>query len=137
MATKKGPKGVTDEHKAAMAEGRNQGRIVRDYLEALRANKPKRGRKRSADDITARIKTIEDALTDATPIEELQLVQERRDLSDELDAMTAETHIETYEEPFVRIAADYGKRKGISYQSWRDVGVSAAVLKQAGIGRNA
>ncbi len=36
MATSKSTKsGMTDEHKAALAEGRNQGRAVRRYLEAL------------------------------------------------------------------------------------------------------
>ena len=39
---------MTDEHKAALAQGRSEGRAVRDYLDALRANKPKRGRKRTA-----------------------------------------------------------------------------------------
>ena len=42
MATKKsGPRNMTDQHKAALAEGRNQGRAVRNYLEALEAHKPK------------------------------------------------------------------------------------------------
>ena len=40
---------MTDEHKAALAEGRNHAEIVGRYLEALEANKPKRGRKRTAD----------------------------------------------------------------------------------------
>ena len=40
---------VTDEHKAAMAQGRTEGRTVGAYLEALDTHKPKRGRKRTAD----------------------------------------------------------------------------------------
>jgi hypothetical protein len=39
------------------------------------------------------------------------------------------------EESFISVAKGYGERKGISYASWRDVGVSAAVLKRAGINR--
>ena len=39
---------MTDAHKAALATGRTEGRVVREYLEALRANKPKRGRDRKS-----------------------------------------------------------------------------------------
>ena len=46
---------MTDSHKAALERGRAEGRIVRDYLEALRSNKPKRGRKRTADSINKRL----------------------------------------------------------------------------------
>ena len=35
---KRGPASLTDEHKAAMAEGRAQGRAVRNYLEAVEAH---------------------------------------------------------------------------------------------------
>jgi hypothetical protein len=34
-AAAKSPRPMTDEHKAALAEGREQGRIVRRYLQAL------------------------------------------------------------------------------------------------------
>ena len=38
MAAKRGPKGpLTDQHKAALAKGRVEGRAVRAYLEALRS----------------------------------------------------------------------------------------------------
>jgi hypothetical protein len=33
------------------------------------------------------------------------------------------------------VAKSYSARQGISYTTWRDVGVEAAVLKAAGIGR--
>jgi hypothetical protein len=33
------------------------------------------------------------------------------------------------------VAAEYGQRKGISYAAWRELGVSPAVLKRAGITR--
>lgn len=38
---------MSDDHKAALAEGRAQGRAVRAYLEGLEASKPRRGRKRT------------------------------------------------------------------------------------------
>ena len=128
---------MTPEHKAAMERGRAEGRVVREYLEALRSSKPKRGRKRTADSIKKRLDAIEQELTDASAIDELQLVQERRDLTDELAAMDSGVDLAELEANFVRVAKAYGDRKGISYGSWREVGVSAATLQTAGIARRA
>jgi hypothetical protein len=44
--------------------------------------------------------------------------------------------IEELEDAFVGIAASYSVRQGISYQSWREVGVPASVLARAGISRS-
>jgi hypothetical protein len=137
MAAKRGPKEMTDTHKAALERGRAEGRIVRDYLEALRSNKPKRGRKRTADSINKRLGAIDDEIAAASAIEELQLIQERRDLTTELASLGTGIDLGEIEESFVKVAKGYGDRKGISYASWRDVGVSAAVLKRAGISRAA
>jgi hypothetical protein len=137
MAAKRGPKEMTDSHKAALERGRAEGRIVRDYLEALRSNKPKRGRKRTADSINKRLAAIEAELPAASAIEELQLIQERRDLTAELASLGSGVDIGEIEDSFVSVAKGYGERKGISYASWRDVGVSAATLKRAGISRGA
>lgn len=128
---------MTNEHKAALERGRAEGRIVRDYLEGLRSSKPKRGRKRTAESIQSRLDKIEASLADASAIDELQLVQERRDLLAELDGMGSGIDLSELEDAFVGVAKAYGERKGISYASWRDVGVSAATLKRAGIGRGA
>ena len=43
--------------------------------------------------------------------------------------------LDELEGAFVEVAKSYGERKGIAYATWRDVGVSAATLKRAGIGR--
>jgi hypothetical protein len=59
MAAKRGPKAMTDTHKAALERWRAEGRVVRDYLEALRSSKPKRGRKRTSESITKRLAKIE------------------------------------------------------------------------------
>jgi len=137
MAAKRGPKEMTDSHKAALERGRAEGRVVRDYLEALRSNKPKRGRKRTGDSINKRLAAIEAELPSASAIEELQLIQERRDLNDELASLGSGIDVGEIEDQFVAVAKGYGDRKGISYASWRDVGVSAATLKRAGISRSA
>lgn len=127
---------MTDEHKAALERGRAEGRIVRDYLEGLRNSKPKRGRKRTPDSIKSRLEKIETALADASAIDELQLIQERRDLTTELEQMGAGVDLTELEDAFVGVARAYGERKGISYASWREVGVSAATLKRADISRS-
>lgn len=126
---------MTDEHKAALERGRAEGRAVRDYLEALRHSKPKRGRKRTPESIKARLAKIEAELAAASAIDELQLIQERRDLNDEIAAFGTAVDLQALEESFVSVAKSYAERKGISYASWRDVGVSAATLSRAGIKR--
>jgi hypothetical protein len=64
------------------------------------------------------------------------LVQERRDLSAELDAMSNTVDMAALEAAFVNVAKSYSDSKRISYQSWRDVGVEASVLKSAGVNRS-
>ena len=128
---------MTDEHKAALARGRAEGRAVKAYLEALAANKPKRGRKRTAESITKRLDRIAADIDDASPMTRLQLVQERMDLEAELGRMGQQVDISGLEDAFVAVAKDYGERKGISYAAWREVDVPAAVLKRAGVGRGA
>jgi hypothetical protein len=84
---------MSDDHKAALAQGRAEGRAVRDYLEGVRSMKPKRGRSRTPDSIKKRLAAIDTQLPDADPLSELKLTQERRDLTDELGAMQAKVDI--------------------------------------------
>lgn len=127
---------MSDEHKAALAEGRNQGRAVRLYLEALEAHKPKRGRKRTPDSIKKRLDRINSELQTADPLKRVQLYQERIDLEAELQAGETKVDLSALEKGFVEAAAPYSERKGISYAAWRELGVEAAVLKRAGISRS-
>ena len=133
MPPKKGA--MTPEHKAALAEGRAQGRAIRLYLEALEAHKPKRGRRRTEASITARLDAIEELLPDADPVKRLDLIQERLDLDDELAGMRETVDMSALEKDFTAAAAGYSERKGISYSAWRELGVEPAVLKKAGIPR--
>ena len=110
---------------------------MRDYLDALRSNKPKRGRKRTPNSIKARLAKIEEELRVADPLDELRLVQERRNLTDELQTMSAAVDMTALEAEFVKVARSYSERQGISYATWREVGVEASVLKAAGISRGA
>lgn len=128
---------MSDSHKAALAEGREQGRAVRRYLEALEAHKPKRGRKRTPESMERRLSTIEDRLTDADPLTRLHLVQERLNLSRELSTADNGVNLAELEEAFVAAAEPYGRRKGITYSAWREAGVDPSVLRRAGIRRGA
>jgi len=130
-------KKMTAEHKAALAEGRAQGRAIRDYLEALESHKPKRGRKRTPDSIKKRLARIESDLPDADAMKRLALVQERLDLDAELGAAEGGIDLSELEKGFVSHAKQYSARKGITYSAWREVGVPPATLKAAGIGRSA
>jgi len=126
---------MSDSHKAALAEGREQGRAVRRYLEALEAHKPKRGRKRTPDSLQRRLGTIDEHLATADPLTRLHLVQERMNLEYELAAGDNAVDMSTLEEGFVASAGPYGQRKGITYAAWREAGVDPGVLRQAGIRR--
>ena len=129
------PAKMTDSHKAALAEGREASRHVRAYLEALQANKPKRGRKRTPDSVKARLATIKSELPNSSVIKKLELVQERRNLEVELATMGTKIDLTDLEKGFIGAAKSYSERKGISYASWREIGVPADVLKKAGITR--
>ena len=117
---------------------KTNNKAVRDYLDALAASAPKRGRKRTADSVKARISAVGNAMGDASATKRLGLVQERLDLEAELDAMARADSVDMdeLEAGFVKAATSYGGQRGISYAAWREVGVSAATLKAAGIRRN-
>ena len=128
---------MSDEHKEALARGRDEGRAVRRYLEAIEAHRPRRGRKRTPDSIRKRLDTIEERLETADPLTRVQLIQERMDLQGELAGMENTIDLPALEDAFVTAARSYGERKGISYAAWREAGIDAAVLKRAGIRRGA
>ncbi len=132
---KRGPKTMSADHKAALAVGRVQGTAVRNYLDAITANKPKRGRKRTAATIEARLAKLDVDMGDADPLRLLKLTQERINLNAELATMGKSVDLTALEAAFVKAAKGYGERKGITYAAWRQVGVTAEVLAKAGITR--
>ena len=128
---------VSDSHKLAMAQGRTEGRAVKNYLEALEENKPKRGRRRTPESIRKKLAEIDETFDSADPLQKLNMAQLRINLNTELSRMDKSSDIDALEAEFTKVAASYGDRKGISYAAWREVGVPAAVLKAAGISRGA
>ncbi|HYZ99424.1 MAG TPA: hypothetical protein VE575_11775 [Acidimicrobiales bacterium] len=127
---------MSKEHKAALAEGRDQGRAVRRYLEALEAHKPRRGRKRTPDSIKKRLSTVEAEYASADALKRLHLAQERLDLRSALAATESKVDLDKLEKEFVKSAAPYSQRKGITYSAWRELGVPVPVLEKAGITRS-
>ena len=126
---------MTAAHKTALATGREQGRVVRDYLNALELTKPRRGRKRTPESIQKRLAAIDVEYSVAPALQRLQLIQEELDLEAELAIVDEVIDVSRLEKAFIKVARAYGDRKGISYSAWRSVGVSAAVLQSAGVVR--
>ena len=124
---------VTPEHKAAMIQGRTETRVVRQYLEALEGVRQSGGRRRSKETLAKKLAAVEQELESAGAVGRLHLVQERIDLQRAIEAAEQNIDMAELEEAFVGIAASYSERKGISYQAWREVGVTPAVLRQAGV----
>jgi hypothetical protein len=126
---------MSAEHKAALAKGREEGLAVRRYLEALESSRPRRGRRRTPASIERKLSAIETQLAAADPLSRLHLLQQRKDLQEELGQNGDVADVSGLEKDFVKVAKSYGDRKGISYGTWRTAGVSAAVLQRAGIAR--
>jgi hypothetical protein len=130
-------KKMSTEHKAALAKGREQASAVRAYLDALESHRPKRGRKRTPESIQKRLLAIDEQYELAGSLAALQLLQERKNLEVELAALTTGDGInfDRLRRAFVKNAKAYGAAKGIAYGTWREIGVPADVLRDAGITR--
>lgn len=124
---------MTDDHKAALARGRTEAAAIKRYLQALESRRPGRpvtlaGLQEKLDLLIRKIAEEDDAL------KKVDLVQMRLDTEQRI-AGFEEVDFEMLESGFVRYARGYSERKGISYSAWREIGVPAPVLKQAGIPR--
>ncbi len=126
---------MSDEHKAALAKGREQGRKVREYLAALEQEQ-RPGRKMDRSTIEAKLPDIQGRIDDEPdPAKRVELIQKRLDLEERLVELGEAPDLESLEQGFIEAAKEYSERKGISYPAWREAGVPAAVLKQAGVPR--
>jgi hypothetical protein len=121
---------MSDEHKQAIADARRQNQAVRNYLNALTTAKPA-GRRPT----TSPEQLQEQIDAEGDPIKRLELIQRRLDLEDGLAGEQDQPDLETLEAEFFTVAANYASRKGITYTAFRELGVPAAALKQAGIPR--
>lgn len=125
---------MSDEHKAALAQGRKESRAVKSYLEALSSKKP--GRPVTPDSIRQKIESLEEKIgTEPDPLKRLEYRQSRLDAEDALESAEASENLDELEAEFISVAKSYSDRKGLNYSVWRDEGVPAKVLKEAGIPR--
>jgi hypothetical protein len=123
---------MSDEHKAALAQGRKESRAIKAYLEALDAKKP--GRPVSKDSLQRRLDKVNEKLgVTENPLEKVDLIQSKLDIEKAIDEVENTQDFTALESGFVENVASYSDRKGVSYTAWREYGVPAAVLKSAGI----
>jgi hypothetical protein len=130
-----GKRPMSAQHKEALARGREEGRAVRLYLEAIEDQRPRPGRRRTPESITRRLHVVTEKLTEADALSRLHLLQEKADLEAELGKADSGDDIADLEAKFLKVAKSYGDRKSIGYSAWRAAGVEAEVLERAGIGR--
>lgn len=123
---------MSDEHKAALAQGRREARAIKAYLQALESRKP--GRPVSKESLTRRLEKVKEKLeTTDNPLETVDLIQAKLNIGKALDQVESAEDISLLEAGFVEHAASYSERKGVSYTAWREFGVPASVLRSAGI----
>jgi len=123
---------MTDEHKAAMSRARLEQNAVKMYLNLLQEDlrdlpKSIKRKGRSAAELAEALKNSVD------PMERLTL---RPLLRAALEAEKPDPRKEKILHDFITYAAAYSERMGLTYADWREEGVPAAVLKDAGIKRS-
>jgi hypothetical protein len=127
--------GTSGEHEQAPARGRRHAKAVRDYLDALGRERRPRGQlteeelRRQVEELRARIEAEPNAA------KRVELIQKRLDAEERLETVEDEFDMEELERGFIEVAAPYSHRKGITYTAWREAGVPARVLREAGVRR--
>lgn len=130
-ASKRKP--YSSEQKEFLSEGREQSKIIRQYLEAIELSKPKRGRKRTQESIARQLKSIDNTFKTSNPLNRLHLTQKKIELNAELERIKNTPDIAALEAQFIEVAKDYSERKGITFPAWKEQGVNVDVLAKAGI----
>ena len=125
---------MTEEHKAVLARGRRESRAIKAYLQALMSKQP--GRPVTVESMRQRIATLDKRLNhEEDPLKRVELIQARLDAKHQLAEIEDAPNLEDLEAKFVEVAKAYSERKGISYLAWREAGVPASTLKEAGLPR--
>lgn len=125
---------MSEEHKAALAQGRREGRAVKDYLRLLNSRRP--GRPVTRESLEKRIAGLTEKIdSEDDPLKKLEMIQSRIDAEDQMSELEDAVDADAIEKEFIEVAKSYSDRKGISYSAWREAGVSAQVLRDAGVPR--
>lgn len=123
---------MSEEHKAALAQGRKEARAIKSYLKVLDAKKP--GRPVTREGLESRLKAVNGKIDSSDdPLKRLDLIQSKLNIEDALSDLNDVVNMEALEAGFAENAGNYSERKGISYTAWREYGVPAATLQGAGI----
>lgn len=126
---------MSPEHKEALARGRQEARVVRNYLEALH-NDGQPGRPVDRQSLEARVERLQSQINEEpNAARRVELIQQRLDAERRLARLEESVDRQSLERDFIEVAKAYSERRGISYTAWREVGVAAAVLREAGISR--
>lgn len=126
---------LSNERKEAMAIGRAQTQIVRDYIGAIARQEASKNRGRlNPEKLKGRILEAAQLFqTETDPIRKLDLLKKQREWTEKLQQWRDTEITPELEQAFIDVAADYADRNGYSYTDFRALGVTAAVLRQAGI----
>jgi hypothetical protein len=125
---------MSDEHKAALARGRREGRAVKQYLKMVGSRRP--GRPVTKESLQKRIDGLNEKIdAEEDPLKKLEMIQSRIDAEDQMTELAEAVDADAVEKEFVEVAKSYSERKGITYSAWREAGVSAQTLREAGIAR--
>ncbi len=123
---------MSKEHKEALAQGRLEARAIKAYLKSVEGRRP--GRPVTKESLSKRLTQVDAKLgAETDPLKKLDLMQSRLDIETALESVGDGASKEDLTAGFVSHAKAYSDRKGITYTTWRQFGVPAAVLKQAGI----
>lgn len=125
---------MSKEHKEALAQGRRESKAIKAYLEALHSRRP--GRPVTPESLREKIESLETKIGEEDdPLKRVDLIQQRLDAEDQLEEAEKSADLDDLEAEFVDVVKSYSDRKNISYTAWREEGVPAAALKEAGVPR--
>jgi len=118
------------------ADKRNETAKVETYLTALEAQQGKLARgRRTREWLESHVRDIDAKLPAASGVQRLGLIQDRLECEADLLSFAALDNFENLQQAFIKVAATYSERTGVSWQAWREVGVPVAVLNEAGVTR--
>jgi len=114
----------------AIQRGRRESEAVSAYIQAIDSGGYSKSRGPSLD---ARLQKLNDKLEapGLTVAQRVILIQRRMDILMAMDAGPA-LDMPALEQGFVEVVQSFSERHGITYATWRAVGVPARVLREAG-----
>ena len=126
---------LPEKNKRLMAEGRERSRIVDAYIKALQSHKY-RGRGVTPPDpesLRNRIGELDDRIKKASGMDRVVLIQERLNCQNQLSSLDKEKEFQELEAKFLSVIRQVSIDRKISYQAWREAGVTVRTLAKAGM----